>query len=313
MSCWLILEKSFETRVAQGIDVYPDLTGEEYGYDSLVPNHKNVHEGDFVVIRKEDEIVGTGIIGQISESEGIKTHRRCPICSTTDIRVRKTMSPKWKCGRCSHEFAEPNESNSKVKMYGAKIENFNRLDNPPSVEDVKRCSLEGKGTGSQLSIMRLDSEKLRQSLAIDWPDSSNNGKSPRANGQGYGLSVEQRKLVEERSMRIATELYVGNGWNVKDTSLTCPYDLLAEKRNEKRFVEVKGTTGDGSSVILTNGEVEHARSHPGESAIVVISAIKVTRQGDEWVASGGSISKHLDSWEIDEALLQPTEYRYKFN
>lgn len=36
---WLILEKSDETRVSQGIDGYRDVTGESYQYDSLVPNH----------------------------------------------------------------------------------------------------------------------------------------------------------------------------------------------------------------------------------------------------------------------------------
>jgi hypothetical protein len=58
MNYWLLLEKSDETRVSKGIDGYRDTTGESYHYDSLVPNHLNVAIGDFVVLRKENEIIG---------------------------------------------------------------------------------------------------------------------------------------------------------------------------------------------------------------------------------------------------------------
>ena len=72
MSYWLLLEKSDATPVSQGIDGYRDTTGEYYHYDDHVPNYLNVAKGDSVVIRKENEILGIGRIGSISESDHVK-------------------------------------------------------------------------------------------------------------------------------------------------------------------------------------------------------------------------------------------------
>ena len=52
-----------------------------------------------------------------------------------------------------------------------------------------------------------------------------------------------------------------------------PFDLLATKGTEKRFIEVKGTTGEGLSVILTHGEVNHVRNNVSFLALVAISGI----------------------------------------
>jgi hypothetical protein len=100
-SYWLLLEKSDDTRVSQGIDAYKDRTGESYHYDSNVPNHKKMSMGDFVVIRKEGAILGIGEIADISEADDTKIHRRCPECDHTDIRERSSKQPKWKCGKCA--------------------------------------------------------------------------------------------------------------------------------------------------------------------------------------------------------------------
>jgi hypothetical protein len=116
---WLLLEKSDETRISKGIDGYQDQTGEFYQYDSLVPNHKNITSGDYVVLRKENEILGVGEIGTISEDTDAKIHRRCPECHSTDIRERIRKIPKWKCGKCSHEFSEPQETIVEVRTFAA--------------------------------------------------------------------------------------------------------------------------------------------------------------------------------------------------
>ena len=111
-------------------------------------------------------------------------------------------------------------------------------------------------------------------------------------------------------MRVARELYEHQGWDVIDKSGSHPYDLLATRKGEKRFIEVKGTVGDGSSIILTHGEVKHARQHPRASALVTISRIVLTESGGSWIASGGEITTHADPWVIDESMLEATEYRY---
>ena len=92
---WLLLQKSDETRISLGIDAYNDITGKMYQYDDHVPNHKNLKTGDYIVLRKENEILGYGYIGKIKTDENrTKTHRRCPSCNQTDIRERRTKTPK---------------------------------------------------------------------------------------------------------------------------------------------------------------------------------------------------------------------------
>lgn len=168
-NCWLLFEKSEETRISKGIDKYQDKTGKIYSYDSFVPNHKNLSTNDFVILRKEDKIVGAGTIGNITKENSTKNHRRCINCQSTDIRERKTKIPKWKCGKCAFVFHSPNESLVDVNSYTATIEGFVKLDLPPTVNDVKRCAQSGDGIKSQLSMLRLDPNKIQQLLGKDLP------------------------------------------------------------------------------------------------------------------------------------------------
>ncbi|MGE8096353.1 protein NO VEIN domain-containing protein [Pseudomonas fluorescens] len=308
--CWLLLEKSDQTRVSKGIDGYQDKTGEEYRYDSLVPNFKNIKTGDIAILRKEDEILGFGRIGIIAEAQSIKTHRRCPSCKSTDIRERKTKTPKWKCGHCAIEFFEPDTTEAPVMSFTANLEGFAHFGNPPPVQAIKLCSASGDGLVSQLSMMQLDFETVRTLL-----EGTDIQLSPRsrtgAMGQGLGLSSEERKCVELHAMGIARKLYEDAGWSVIDTSASQPYDLFAALNAEKRFIEVKGTTGEGASIILTSGEVIHAKANPQECALVVVSEIRLENGADGLYASDGKVSTHLDSWCPEEDSLEATQYRYR--
>lgn len=311
MNYWLLLEKSDATRISKGIDGYRDSTGEFYHYDSFVPNHLNVARGDFVIIRKERDIVGVGTIRDITETDGIKTHRRCPKCDLTDIRERSTKQPKWKCGGCAEEFSEPRETISPVRSFVAFINDFSRLNAPPSVKAVKMCAANGDGTNSQLSMLALDPAKVQ--TLFEGVSLSPSPRSPvmEASGQGFGLSQVERKAVELQAMQIACALYEDSGWKVVDTSLSNPFDLLATKGSEERFIEVKGTTGKGLSVILTHGEVQHIRSHPKSSALVIVSDIVLEKSDGSWQAVGGEVTSHEDPWRLLSENLSPTQYRYE--
>ena len=308
---WLLLEKSDYTRVSKGIDGYQDQTGKSYQYDNFVPNYKNLASGDRVVLRKENEILGIGEIAQISEGDDTKIHRRCPKCKSTDIRERTTKSPKWKCGKCPHEFPEPEETITKVRSFIAKIDKFQRLTAPPSVKDVKSCALSENGASSQLSILQLDEVNIRTLLEGTTPVPPKRLQSQMATGQGFGLSQAERRAVELHAMSVAQNLYENQGWTIVDKSNSHPFDLLATRNQERRYVEVKGTTGAGRSVVLTQGELEHFRNNSRESALVIVSGIVLTEHNGEWAASGVEISTHEDPWMINEAGLKPTQYRYE--
>jgi hypothetical protein len=130
----------------------------------------------------------------------------------------------------------------------------------------------------------------------------------RRRGQGRGLSAEERKAVELRAMDLAKAHY-GARWDaVRDISSRECYDL--ECRSGDRFlrVEVKGTTGGASSVLVTANEVNHARQLAGSVALFVASEIVLHRTpGSEPTASGGTV-RILEPWEIDQCSLRAVAY-----
>lgn len=311
MNYWLLIEKSDETRISKGIDGYRDATGESYHYDSLVPNHRNVATGDFAVLRKENEIIGVGTVGNIEETADTKIHRRCPKCDSTDIRERVTRQPKWKCGKCAEEFSDPKETIVDVRSFVAAINDFTKLNAPPSVKAVKMCAESGDGASSQLSMLRLDQSKIKTLFEGIDPSPSSRRPATANDGQGFGLSQAERRAVELRAMQVARALYERAGWEVTDKSSSQPFDLLATKGTDKRFIEVKGTTGQGCSVILTHGEVSHIRCNPVNSALIIVSGIVLEKRNGKWDAKDGKITTHENPWSLVEANLSPTQYRYK--
>lgn len=78
-----------------------------YRYNNSVPNYKNVKEGDLVIIRNRDNILGISIIEKLETYDTEKNVYKCPHdeCNAKKIRPRKTMMPKWRCDN-GHEFNE---------------------------------------------------------------------------------------------------------------------------------------------------------------------------------------------------------------
>ena len=111
-------------------------------------------------------------------------------------------------------------------------------------------------------------------------------------------------------MRVARHLYEDQEWNVVDKSGSHPFDLLATRNGEERYIEVKGTTGAGNSIMLTHGEVKHVRQHRHGSALVIVSGIVLTESDGKWVGSAGKVTTHEEPWIIDASALEATEYRY---
>ena len=237
-------------------------------------------------------------------------HSPCPGGRSTDIRERTTKTPTWKCGKYAHEFETPEETIDEVQSFVASIVDFIRLNAPPTVQEVKRCASEGDGITSQLSILELAPEKIQTLLEGVAASPSSRSPRPGKGGQGFGLSHEERTAVELQAMRIARQLYEQDGWKVVDKSGSHPFDLLATRNDETRYIEVKGTTGSGLSILLTHGEVKHVRQHRRCSALVVVAGISLSDTDGVWIGSGGEVTVHEDPWTIDSSALEATEYHY---
>lgn len=106
-------------------------------------------------------------------------------------------------------------------------------------------------------------------------------------------------------MRLAKEHFGAQGWKVHDVSRRESYDLRCTRGGDELRVEVKGTTSDGSSVLLTAHEVQHARERHPAIALFVVSEIKV--QGTE--ATGGEV-RLIEPWRVDDGELKPIAFNY---
>ena len=74
-------------------------------------------------------------------------------------------------------------------------------------------------------------------------------------------------------------------------------------------VEVKGTTGDGSSVLLTPNKVTHAREYPNV-ALYILCGLTLQDEGAGKVKAMGGREKIYNPWDITAGTLNPVGYEY---
>ncbi|UYN94376.1 MAG: DUF3883 domain-containing protein [Enhydrobacter sp.] len=128
----------------------------------------------------------------------------------------------------------------------------------------------------------------------------------RSQGQGFARSAEERRAIEKQAMKVATAHFRDQGYAVEDVSARRSYDLLCERNGRELHVEVKGTTTNGSAVVLTYNEVKHARDPASSCALFVLHSIKLDRKK----ATGGQ-SRVLLPWELEQHQLTPICYTYR--
>lgn len=135
------------------------------------------------------------------------------------------------------------------------------------------------------------------------------GKS-RGKGQGFRLSVADKRAIENHAVDVATAHLTTLGFAVSNVGATKSFDLEARNGVQLLMVEVKGTTSLGEEVILTRNEVElHQVAHP-DNALVVVHSIVLDRSVSPPVASGG-VLEYWQPWELADVDLTPMAYRYR--
>ena len=146
---------------------YDDVIDSHYSYDSNVPNHKQVAEGDIVVVRLNGYIAGWSIISAIVQTPNQeKTLQRCPSCSGTSIEPRKTKLPIYKCRsqRCKFEFDVPRVTTEIVTaytaFYGATWNEANAARTYKSVTNFV------ENPNEQLAIRSLRLDRVERLLAV---------------------------------------------------------------------------------------------------------------------------------------------------
>jgi hypothetical protein len=158
---WLVIAAG-EDRQHGGNDGYEDDPSSIYRWDSTVPNHSSIAEGDAIVIWDKRELIGASMIERIDEDDDVKNVYRCPHCEMGHIKRRKTLRPEWRCFNCSQNFDHPIAERKPVHTYASR-------------HDVAWVDLAGVLEGralrrlcdkprSQLSLRQLDWSGFRAAI-----------------------------------------------------------------------------------------------------------------------------------------------------
>jgi hypothetical protein len=128
---------------------------------------------------------------------------------------------------------------------------------------------------------------------------------------GRRFSAVENKAIEERAVRVTRDhLEQHLGYATEDVGATRSYDIHATKGSKVIKVEVKGTTTDGSAVVLTRNEVDlHRAEHPN-NALAIVRHLALDHSSEEPVAHGGELVLVMP-WKIDEAGLSAIAYDYR--
>ena len=136
------------------------------------------------------------------------------------------------------------------------------------------------------------------------------GKSRYDRKQGRNrLSAKENRAIELHAVQLAIQHFKGSGWEtVEDVGDKKSYDIHCAKGDDILYVEVKGTTSFGNSVVITRNELLVHREQYPNNALFVVSKIQL-QKGDDPIASGGEISIR-QPWQILDEDLNPVAYDY---
>jgi predicted RNA-binding Zn-ribbon protein involved in translation (DUF1610 family) len=155
---WLCVTKETEAhgRLGEG---YGDVLGERYVWKADLPNARRIAVGDAIVLWNNEKLLGVSWIHDIEEFTETRSTFHCPNCQRADVRIRKTVSPKYRCGDCGTVFEIPivkqTEAQYLSASYGAGW--------TPSVQAIGRaaCKDLSRRPASQLSLQDIDMTKFR--------------------------------------------------------------------------------------------------------------------------------------------------------
>lgn len=194
-----------ENRSAASGKVYDDALEFRYVYDSKVPNHKNVREGDFVLIRDNSILLGSAVIRKIESYEADKVMTYCPSCGSTRITFKS--DGLWRCdGKCLRRdnlkpeqrlHKNPPQKTETVQRFIAYYgDTWTELIGAADKDSFKDLSVPGK-YNTQNSIVALDTAKV-----LEWLESLNtSGIHLLPLGDAHGVPVNPRGGFTMRTVR----------------------------------------------------------------------------------------------------------------
>lgn len=123
------------------------------------------------------------------------------------------------------------------------------------------------------------------------------------------LTAEENKAIERHAVDLVDAHFTRLGYVVVDVGSTESYDLHATRCDEVLMIEVKGTTSDGSEIILTANEAALHEAQFPNTALAVVRNIIVQRQTQPPYATGGDLLLETP-WKPESSRLQAIAYKY---
>jgi hypothetical protein len=134
------------------------------------------------------------------------------------------------------------------------------------------------------------------------------GKHRKSSGQRFQSTPEVRRAIELKAMNLAIDYFQNQGWLVEDVSQQESYDLKCTRQQEEAYVEVKGTTSEGSQILLTPNEVLHTQQNYPNTALFVVSHLQVNNSGEEVEVTGGE-TQLIMPWLLKDDDLKAIGYK----
>ncbi len=131
----------------------------------------------------------------------------------------------------------------------------------------------------------------------------------RPSAQRWQNDPQVRKAIERHAVDLTLEHFTNLGYLVEDVGATNPYDILAVgAEDEELHIEVKGSSGQATTVELTHGEV--AETEAELSVLVVVDQINWERHDTGKITTSGGEHRIWWPWAPEYHRLTATRYRY---
>ncbi|MBD9699553.1 DUF3883 domain-containing protein [Flavimobilis sp. GY10621] len=130
--------------------------------------------------------------------------------------------------------------------------------------------------------------------------------TPPTSGQGFQQDAALRREIEDLAQQRLTDHFVAQGWEVADRRVGHPYDAIAMRDGEVCYLEAKGTTSSGESVLVTRNEVAFAAANPRQCVMGIVANIEVV-DGHVVPHSGDLV---IYDWFGEEEDLEAMQYAY---
>ena len=234
-----------------------------------------VEDNDVVLFARSNKILGYAIVKTKFQSENVARELWSDLHTSEIRQYLFTLEKYVEIDDRSNRLLEPIVRRGKFQL-----DSFRLIDNQFSLELIKALGLE------EIEVTSVSSS------------------------QGFGLTAAEKKVVELHAVKLAIEHLTMLGYTeIEDVGDKESFDLRALSSEKQINVEVKGSTGAASSVILTKNEVSFQKDAYPLNGLFVVSNIELTR-GEKISAQGGDI-QFISPWLIDESSLNAISYQYQ--